>query len=82
MFFGIIALMPLTDEPFPSSPGLCRLDNAARRVGVSPRVLAEACQSGRIPVAFVQLGPRSRFVHTHQFDNWLKSLGDSPNNLF
>ena len=78
------AAMTFTAPPYPPSPGLWRVGAAARMVGVSPRVLARACQLNVIPVTLVVLGERSRFVRIDEFEAWRKSFSDArtDENLF
>lgn len=66
---------------YPPSSGLWRLSAAARMAGIAPDTLARACHEKRIPVELLELGPRSRFVRSEQFQAWL-SARSAPADLF
>lgn len=62
--------------PYPSSPGLWRLEAAAKMVGMSIRTLARNCESGAIPVSLVRIGPRLRFVKATELTAFLAARPD------
>ena len=57
---------------YPNTPGLWRLAAAASHAGLSPRMFADACERGDIPVTVVRIGT-FRFVRCAELGAWLAS---------
>jgi hypothetical protein len=62
----------------PNTTDLWRLGTVAKMVGASPAVFRSACESGRIPVTVVTLGPRSHFVKVSEFQAWRQRSASAP----
>lgn len=57
--------MEQTQAPF------IRVSDAAERAGLSGPTFFRGCKTGAIPVEIVELGERSHYLRTAEFEAWL-----------
>ena len=79
----------LADAPFPSTPGLWPIRQAAAFAGLSVNGFVSGVENGDIPVVLRRIGPSAkRFVNVEQLRSWLseavpaRPLADDENLFF